>query len=68
MERKVISDSLIGEIGEYGGEFVISLTSAPQTFNYYGAIDWSTFSIMTNVLDSLGEANIITKETGIKSI
>jgi len=62
LERKVVSDSLIGEIGEYGGEYVISLTSAPQTFNYYGAIDWSTFSIMTNVLDSLVEANPVTKE------
>lgn len=62
VEKKVVSDSLINKTGEQGGEYVISLTSAPQTFNYYGAIDWSTFSIMTNVLDSLVDANPVTKK------
>ena len=62
LEKKVVSESLIKESGEYGGDYTISLTSAPQTFNYYGAIDWSTFSIMTNVLDSLVTANPVTKE------
>ncbi len=62
LEKKTVSPLLFQEIGDYGGTFTRSLTSAPKTFNYYGAIDWSTFSIMTHVLDSLVDANPVTQE------
>mgnify|MGYP006280344965 CR=1 FL=1 len=62
LEKRVVNDNLINEIGEKGGTYTRALSSAPQTFNYYGAIDWSTFSIMTNVLDSLVVSNPVTKK------
>lgn len=62
LEKKIASPELFNEIGQYGGVYTKSLSSAPQTFNYYGAIDWSTFSIMINVLDSLIDANPVTQE------
>ena len=40
----------------------LALASAPQTFNYYGAIDWNAFVIMGNILDSLLDANPVTQE------
>ncbi|MFW6378238.1 MAG: ABC transporter substrate-binding protein [Bacillota bacterium] len=62
LDKKTASDVYFDEIGEYGGSYTLSLTSAPQTFNYYGGIDASTFNIMTNVLDSLTEENPVTQE------
>ncbi|HBK69241.1 MAG TPA: hypothetical protein DDZ91_11415, partial [Firmicutes bacterium] len=60
VEKKVSSPLLFKEIGKPGGEFVLSLATAPETFNYYAGIDASTFTVMTNVLDSLLEANPVT--------
>ncbi|MGM0414469.1 MAG: ABC transporter substrate-binding protein [Bacillota bacterium] len=62
LDKKTASEVYFDEIGEYGGDYTLSITSAPQTFNYYGGIDFSTFSIMTNVLDSLTEENPVTQE------
>ena len=62
VEKKVSSPLLFKEIGKPGGEFVLSLATAPETFNYYAGIDASTFTVMTNVLDSLLEANPVTQE------
>ena len=62
LDRKTASEVYFNEIGEYGGDYTLSLTSAPQTFNYYGGIDAATFTIMTNVLDSLTEENPVTQE------
>ncbi len=62
LDRKVASDVYFEDIGEYGGTYTLSFNSAPQTFNYYGAVDWVTFSVMTNILDSLTEENPVTQE------
>ena len=62
LEKKTVSPEIINEIGQYGGKYTIALTSAPQSFNYYGAIDWNIFVIMGNVLDSLTDENPVTKE------
>ncbi len=62
VEKKVVSTELFEEIGTYGGEYVLPLSSAPQTFNYYGAIDPAKQQIMIYVLDTLLEENPVTHE------
>ena len=62
LDKKTLSDSMFEEIGEYGGQYSLSLGSSPQTFNYYGSLDQSSLSIMLNVFDSLTEPNPLTME------
>ncbi|OLV17728.1 ABC transporter substrate-binding protein [Deinococcus marmoris] len=46
--------------GKVGGTYTLPLSDSPQTFNYYGAIDNNTYTVLNNVLESLVEYNLAT--------
>ncbi|WP_295816050.1 ABC transporter substrate-binding protein [uncultured Deinococcus sp.] len=60
---KVVGANLasIGVVpGKSGGTYTLPLGDSPQTFNYYGAIDNNTYTVLNNVLESLVEYNLAT--------
>lgn len=46
--------------GKPGGTYTLPLGDSPSTFNYYGAIDNNTYTVLNNVLESLVEYNLAT--------
>ncbi|MFW5988001.1 MAG: ABC transporter substrate-binding protein [bacterium] len=62
LEKKILDDMYFDEIGEYGGTFTLSTTSAPESFNPYGSLDAATYTVALKFLDALVEQNQITKE------
>jgi len=56
----VMDDLFTPEKPKMGGELTISLNSAPQSFNHYGALDNAVYEILGQVLTPLVEMNPIT--------
>lgn len=47
-------------VGKAGGTYTLPLGDSPSTFNYYGAIDNNTYTVLNNVFESLVEYNLAT--------
>lgn len=56
------SEVLFQETGTYGGTYTLSLTAAPQSFNFYGVIDAAAYTILGNVFEPLVGVNPVTYE------
>ena len=41
----VADPALFQEIGTYGGELVLGLSSSPRSFNFYGIIDNAAYTV-----------------------
>lgn len=57
-----VDPALFQEIGTYGGELVLGLPSSPRSFNFYGVIDNTAYTILYNILNPLVEENPATGE------
>lgn len=57
-----VDPALFQEIGTYGGELVLGLPSSPRSFNFYGVIDNTAYTILYNILNPLVEENQATGE------
>jgi len=62
LETQPAADILFQETGTFGGTYTLSLTSAPQSFNYYGVIDAAAYTILPNVFEPLVGVNPVTYE------
>lgn len=58
----VVDPALFQEIGTYGGELVLGLSSSPRSFNFYGIIDNAAYTVLYNILEPLVEENPATGE------
>ncbi|NLM55252.1 MAG: ABC transporter substrate-binding protein [Firmicutes bacterium] len=57
-----VDPTLFQELGTYGGELVLGLPSSPRSFNFYGVIDNTAYTILYNILNALVEENPATGE------
>ena len=62
LETQQASEVLFQETGAYGGSYTLSLTAAPQSFNFYGVIDSAAYTVLGNVFEPLVGVNPVTYE------
>ena len=63
LETQTADSVLSQDTGTYGGTYRLSLTSPPQSFNFYGVIDAAAYTILTgNVFEPLVGINPVTYE------
>lgn len=62
LDKKILDDLFFNEIGESGGTFTLSTGTAPESFNPYGSLDATTYTVALKFLDALVDQNQVTKE------
>lgn len=62
LETQQASEVLFAETGAYGGSYTLSLTAAPQSFNFCGVIDSAAYTVLGNVFEPLVGVNPVTYE------